>query len=204
MLDNDVASYKGNGRAPGAPVVVRAPRQVLALGDRQSAPLRSRVAPAGPSCPFAERTPANSSSWRIASCCIARHVAGAPYFLSLTASFFISVPPQRRRTGRSWQTRFSGQPRSRRYNKISTVDGTCPRHVQTWTVKLSSSPEQSASGSGAAVVEGTTQPSDPPGPDASPKLAAGSAMNPWRIHWVTLLKRTCDFDALSCPCGGRL
>jgi hypothetical protein len=42
------------------------------------------------------------------------------------------------------------------------------------------------------------------GQDASPKLAAGSALNPGRIDWATLLKRTYDFDVLSCPCGGRL
>jgi len=72
------------------------------------------------------------------------------------------------------------------------------------TVKLSSNPEQAASRAGAAVVEGTTQPSDPSGKDASPKLAASIALNSWRIDWATLLKRTYDYDVLQCPCGGRL
>lgn len=58
--------------------------------------------------------------------------------------------------------------------------------------------------SGGAAVNGTSQPSDPSGLDASPKHAAGNALNPWRIDWATLLKRTYDFDVLECPCGGRL
>ena len=70
--------------------------------------------------------------------------------------------------------------------------------------KHSSNPQQAATGSGAAIVEGTTQPRDPSGTNASPKLAAGVALIPWRIDWATLLKRTYDFDVLSCPCAGRL
>jgi hypothetical protein len=40
--------------------------------------------------------------------------------------------------------------------------------------------------------------------DAAPKLTTGIALYPTRIDWATLLKRTYDLDALSCPCGGRL
>jgi hypothetical protein len=71
-------------------------------------------------------------------------------------------------------------------------------------VKLSSNPQQAESGSGAAILEGTTRPSDPSGQDASTKMAARIALNPWRIDWATLLKRTYDFDVLKCQCGGRL
>jgi hypothetical protein len=39
---------------------------------------------------------------------------------------------------------------------------------------------------------------------AAPKFIAGRALCPTRIDWTTLLKWTYDFDALSCPCGGRL
>jgi len=71
--------------------------------------------------------------------------------------------------------------------------------------KVSSNPQRVANGSGAAVVEGgAAQPSDPPGQDASPKLVAGNALNPWRIDWATLLRRTYDFDVLRCECAGRL
>jgi hypothetical protein len=56
----------------------------------------------------------------------------------------------------------------------------------------------------SVVVEGTTQPSDPSKRDASTKHAAGNALNPWRIDWATLLRRTYDLDVLKCRCGGRL
>ena len=71
-------------------------------------------------------------------------------------------------------------------------------------VKLSSHPQQAASGSGAAIVEGTAHPPDPLERMGEPKLAAGMALNPWRIDWAALLKRTYDFDVLACECGGRL
>ncbi len=35
-------------------------------------------------------------------------------------------------------------------------------------------------------------------------LVASVALNPSRIDWATLLKRTYDFDVLKCDCGGRL
>jgi len=70
-------------------------------------------------------------------------------------------------------------------------------------VKGSANRQPPAGGAGAALVEGSSQHSAPSGRDASPKQAAGNALNPWRIDWATLLKRTYDFDALSCPCGGR-
>ena len=69
---------------------------------------------------------------------------------------------------------------------------------------MSPTRQPTASGSGAAAVEGTTQPSDPAGQDDSPKLAAGVALNPTRIDWATLLRRTYDFDVMACECGGRL
>ena len=73
-------------------------------------------------------------------------------------------------------------------------------------IKISLNPEQATSGFGASIVEGTAQPADPSGQNASPKLAAGVALNPspWRIDWATLLLRTYDYDALKCECGGRL
>jgi hypothetical protein len=39
---------------------------------------------------------------------------------------------------------------------------------------------------------------------AVPKLAAGVALNPSRIDWATLMRRTYDLDVLNCECGGRL
>jgi hypothetical protein len=73
-------------------------------------------------------------------------------------------------------------------------------------IKVSPNPERATSSFGAAIVEGIAQPADPSGQDASPKLAAGVALNPspWRIDWATLLLRTYDYDVLKCECGGRL
>ncbi|HMA94343.1 MAG TPA: transposase [Polyangiaceae bacterium] len=55
-----------------------------------------------------------------------------------------------------------------------------------------------------AAVNDPNQPSDPSGQNASPTMAAGLALSPWRINWATLLKRTYDFDVLKCPCSARL
>jgi hypothetical protein len=30
------------------------------------------------------------------------------------------------------------------------------------------------------------------------------AINPWRLDWATLLRRTYDIHVMVCPCGGRL
>ena len=78
---------------------------------------------------------------------------------------------------------------------------TCPEEDK---VKTSPNRQPAANGSVAAVIEGATQTSDPSNRDASPKLTAGIALNPWRIDWATLLKRTYDFEILKCECGGRL
>jgi len=58
-------------------------------------------------------------------------------------------------------------------------------------------------GTSAGGVAATPTP-EPSGVDAAPRFAAGRALCPTRIDWATLLKRTYDFDALLCACGGRL
>jgi hypothetical protein len=76
--------------------------------------------------------------------------------------------------------------------------------VDVAKAKVSPQHRFAASGSGGAVVDTASQYVNQCEHDASPKLTAQTVLNPWRIDWATLLKRTYDFDVLSCPCGGRL
>jgi hypothetical protein len=95
-------------------------------------------------------------------------------------------------------------PQTKSTTSISQLPDSAPTAPDSDGTKVSPDPLRAAPESGAAVVDGAMLSSGPKGQDASPKLAAGLALNPWRIDWGTLLKRTYDYDVLKCECGVRL
>jgi Putative transposase len=100
-------------------------------------------------------------------------------------------------------------PRTIDEAQLPTMVPNAPEPQASATTRLvdtTSAPSPITSGNrGTSVTEKTTHQSDSTASatDASTDLCP-NARNRWRLDWATLLKRTYDFDVLSCPCGGRL